>query len=43
MIRLITSLVQIFLFVPAMIGLHWMYVDIKTEYKNLNAQLKKGE
>ena len=40
MIRLITTLVQIILFIPAMIGLHWMYVDIKTEYKNLNSQIK---
>jgi hypothetical protein len=42
MIRLITTVVQVTLFVPAMIGLHWMYNDIKTEYKNLNAQLKEN-
>jgi hypothetical protein len=40
MVRLITSLVQIFLFIPAMIGLRWMYLDIKNEYKNLNSQIK---
>lgn len=39
MIRLVTSVVQLVLFVPAVIGVVWMYNDIKTEYKNLNSQI----
>lgn len=41
MIRLITTMVQIFLIVPALIGLRWMYLDVKEEYRLLNSQIGK--